>query len=359
MQTTSTILAIAHALPATSLTYEDLVARFGEKPVASIHRMSGIRNRRVVAPGQCASDLAEAAAKRLFEQRRIDPGTIDALIFASQTPDYRIPPTACRLQAVLGLPERCATFDVNQACPSFIFGLQVAHSMVVAETARRVLLLNGDALSTLIHPNDRGLASLHGDGAVATLVEPSPVDAGGVEFFEVGCDGKSFDRLIVPAGGARLPCSPATCVDETDSSGCTRNQQQLFMDGPAVFHFALYKVTDFLKELLKRRSLTVADFDLILFHQANKTMVDMLYKSLSVPVDKQFSFLENVGNSSGASLPTLLAEAWRLGKIKPGSRTLMCSFGGGLSWGAVSMRWPADADAAVPGEVDVPAQGSK
>jgi 3-oxoacyl-[acyl-carrier-protein] synthase III len=353
MQMTSTIRAIAHALPATSLTYEDVVARFGEKQVASIFRMSGIRDRRVVTPGQCASDLAVAAARRLFEHSRADPGAIDALIFVSQTPDYRIPATASRLHGVLGLPERCLTFDINQACASFVFGLQVAHSMVAAETARRVLLLNGDALSTLINPKDRGLATLHGDAAVATLVEPSTADVGGIEFFETGTDGKSYDRLIVPAGGARLPCNSATCVEETDSTGCTRSPQQLFMDGPAVFHFVLYKVTDFLKELLRRRELSIADYDLVLFHQANKTMVDMLYKSLGVPAEKQFYYLEHIGNSSGASLPSLLAEAWRQGRVKAGSRTLMCSFGGGLSWGAVSVRWPADADAAVPGDVDV------
>jgi 3-oxoacyl-[acyl-carrier-protein] synthase-3 len=316
--------------------------------------MSGIRDRRVVAPGQCASDLAVAAARRLIEHTRVDPSAIDALIFASQTPDYRIPATASKLQADLGLSEKCSTFDVNQACASFIFGLQVAHSMVVARTARRVLLLNGDALSTLINPNDRGLVTLHGDAAAATLLEPSDAEAGGVEFIEVGTSGKDYDRLIVPAGGARLPSGPATCVEETDASGCTRNQDQLFMDGPAIFHFALYKIKDFLKELLQRRNLSVGDFDLVLFHQANKTMVDLLYKSLDVPAEKRYCCLEHVGNSSGASLPSLLAQAWREGKVKAGSRTLMCSFGGGLSWGAVSLRWPADADAAVPGEVDVP-----
>ena len=354
MPVASTIRAISHALPATTLTYEDLVARFGEKHVASIHRMSGIRDRRVVAPGQCASDLALAAARRLFEHTRVDPSTIDALIFISQTPDYRSPATACKLQADLGLPEKCATFDMNQACAAFIFGLQVAHSMVVAQTARRVLLLNADAVSGLINSLDRGLVTLHGDAAVATLVEPVDADAGGIEFIEVGVSGKDYEKLIVPAGGARLPAGPATCVEETDAAGCTRNQEQLFMDGPAVFHFVLYKISDFLKDVLRRRNLSIGDFDLVLFHQANKTMVDLLYKSLGIPPDKRFYFLEHVGNSAGASLPALLAHAWREGRVKPGSRVLIAAFGGGLSWGAISMRWPADADAAVPGDVDVP-----
>ncbi len=358
MPETSTIRAIAHALPATTLSYEALAERFGEKQVASIYRMSGIRDRRVVAPGQCASDLAAAAAQRLFAHANVDRDAIDALIFASQTPDYRIPATASRLQGALGLREQCSTFDINQACASFIFGLQVAHSMVVAGTAHSVLLLNGDALSTLINPKDRGLVTLHGDAAAATLVEPCDAEAGGIEFIEVGTAGKDFDRLMVPAGGARCPAGPATREETTDASGCTRNQEQIYMDGPAIFHFALYKIKDFLKGMLERRKLSVDDFDLVLFHQANKTMVDLLYKAIDVPAAKQYYFMEHVGNSSGASLPSLLAQAWRAGLVKSGSRTLMCSFGGGLSWGAVSLRWPTDANAAVPGDIDVAAAAS-
>lgn len=353
MQTT-TIRAISHALPATVLTYEELAERFGEKEVASIQRMSGIRDRRVVAAGQCASDLAFSAAQRLLEQTGVDRSSIDALIFASQTPDYRIPATACKLHADLGLSEPCSTFDINQACASFLFALQAAHSMLVAQTAQRALVLNGDALTTLIHPLDRGLVTLHGDGGAATLLERCDPQSGGIEFFEFGVQGSNYDKLIVPAGGARLPAGPETCCEERDESGCTRTKQHLFMDGPAVFHFVLYKVSAFLKELLQRRKLTIDDYDLVVFHQANKTMVDLLYKAIGVPKEKRYYYLERVGNSSGASLPSLLAQAWREGAIRPGSRTLMCSFGGGLSWAAMSIRWLKEFNAAVLGEVDVP-----
>lgn len=351
---TSTISAISHALPATELRYEDLACRFGDKAVSSIMRMSGIRHRRVVRPGQCASDLAAAAAKRLFQQKAIDPQSIDLLLFVSQTPDYRIPATAARLQAELGLPERCCTFDINQACASFIYAAQVAHSMLVAGTAQRALVLNADALSTLIHPQDRGLVALHGDAAVATLFELCDAEQGGFEFFETGTKGSDFDKLLVRAGGARTPCSAATAVEHRDANECVRTDEHLYMDGPAVFHFVLYKVTDFLKALLTRRSCTIDDFDLVLFHQANRTMVDMLYKHLAVPEAKRFCYLADIGNSSGASLPSVLAEAWREGVVRPGMRTLVCAFGGGLSWGAASIRWPAEANAAVLGDVNVP-----
>jgi 3-oxoacyl-[acyl-carrier-protein] synthase III len=351
---TTTIRSIAHALPAKVLTYEELAARFGEREVASIAKMSGIRNRRVVAPGQCASDLAVAAAKRLLEHTKIDPLSIDALIFCSQTPDYRTPATACRLQNILGLPERCSSFDMNQACAAFIYSMQVAHSMVAAGTVSRALVLNADAITTYVNPLDRGLATLHGDAAVATLVESCDDSKGGIEFFDFGTSGKDYDRLIVKAGAARTPHSDETAKETIDADGNHRSAEQLYMDGPAVFHFVLNKVKAFLKELLAKRGLTINDFDTVLFHQANRTMVDLLYRSVGVPKDKQFYYMENVGNSAGATTPCLLAEAWREGVVKPGSRTLVCAFGGGLSWGAFSIRWPKDADASVPGDVDVP-----
>jgi 3-oxoacyl-[acyl-carrier-protein] synthase-3 len=138
-----------------------------------------------------------------------------------------------------------------------------------------------------------------------------------------------------------------------DEDGCVRSLDQLFMDGPAVFHFAVYKIPDVIKQAIHKAGLAIEDFDMVLLHQANKTMVDLIYRALSVPKEKRFYFLEDVGNSAGASLPTLLAEAWREGVIKPGTRTLLCAFGGGLSWGVAAIKWPENADAAVPGSVDV------
>ena len=350
---TTTIKSIAYAIPAKVLTQDEMVERFGDKAVKSIMKMSGIRERRVVSMGQCASDLAYDAAKRLIDHLNLDVTTIDLLTFASQTPDYRIPATSSVLHGRLGLSENCCTFDINQACSSFLHSLQIAHSMIVAGTAKRALVLNGDALSTLINPMDRGLVTLHGDAATAALIEASEVEDGGIEYIEIGTDGTKFDRLLVPAGGARMPSNSETKVDKMDDDGCLRNLEQIFMDGPAIFHFAVYKVTEVIKKAMQKMGLTIADFDMILLHQANKMMVDLIYRSIGATKEQCFYFLENVGNSSGASLPSLLAEAWRKGKIKPRSRTLLCSFGGGLSWGVAVIKWPHDANAEVPGSVDV------
>ena len=351
---TSTITAIAHTLPTNVVTQEALVERFGAKPMKSIAKMSGILERRVVHPGQCASDLAYTAAERLIKHLNIDPTTIDLLIFASQTPDYLAPATACVLHGRLGLSEKCCTFDLNQACSAFLQTLQSAHSMIVAGTAKRALILNADAISTLVNPMDRGLVTLHGDAATAALIDLSETEKGGVEFIESGTDGTKFDRILVPAGGARLPRSPETRIENTDEDGCVRNLEQIYMDGPSVFHFVVYKITEVLKDTLNRMQRTIDDFDMILLHQANKTMVDLIYRAINAPQEKRFYNLEKIGNCAGASLPSLLAQAWREGVIRPGSRTLLSAFAAGLSWGVASIKWPDDADAAVPGPVDVP-----
>jgi len=349
----STIRAIAHAVPVHKLLHDELVARFGEKEMQSILKMTGIRERRIAAAGQCASDIAQVAIERMLDHHGIERHSIDLLIFATQTPDYRAPATASVLHGKLDLAEHCAVFDINQACGAFIHATAIAHSMIVAGTASRALVVNADTLSKLVNPNDRSLASLHGDGAVATILQAAP-DGIGFEKFRICNDGKNCERIIVPAGGFRLPSSPETAQVETDDKGITRSRDDLAMDGPAVFHFAIYRVTDFIKATLAEWNLTIDDIDLVLLHQANKTMVEMIYRSLGVPKDKQFLYLEEVGNTSGCALPIALSEAWRQGRVKPGSRTLLCGFGAGLSWGMTTIRWPDTASAATPGDVDAP-----
>jgi len=350
--TTSTIRAIAHILPPERLTNEALINRFGEKAMRSITKMSGIQERRVAPAGICASDLGEAAANRLLTHLNVDVQKIDLLIYCSQTPDYRIPATASVLHGKLGFNERCCAFDINQACASYIHSLQVAHSMLVADSAKSALIINADTLTQIIHPNDRTMVPLTGDAGVATLLEKSDPSIGGFEHFRICNDGSQYDRLYVPAGGSRKPISAETSLSVTDDDGVTRSEENVYMDGPAIFHFACHKVSSFLRECLADWSLNIDDIDTVLLHQANATMVNLIYNAIKVPPEKQFNNIKDIGNAAGASLPTLLADAWRQNVIKPGSRTLLCGFGGGLSWGIAIIKWPEDANAAVPGELD-------
>ncbi len=339
----TTILGLAAVLPESVLDNEELARRFGEREIASAVKMSGVLERRVSGPNQFASDLALTAAERLLTETALDRAKIDLLIFVSQTPDYKIPTTASLLHGKLRLSQNCATFDVNQACSAYPYALSIAHSMIVSGIARYALILNADTLTKLIHPKDRSLVILHGDGAAATLV--GGCDEGvGLEALVLGTDGAGAKHLLVPAGGARLACGPETQVEHVDSAGCIRTDENLVMEGPAVFHFSVYKVPEVIEEAMQRAGLTMNDIDLVILHQANKTMVEMIYKRLRIPQEKQFLCLEKMGNSSGPSTPMALAEAWRQGRIQPGSRTLMCSFGAGLTWGVAVIKWPADAN---------------
>ena len=347
----STITAMHYCLPTKRLTNDELVERFGAQQLRSIIKMVGINERRVVQSGVTAADLAYQAARGLITDRKIDPASIDLLIFASQTGDYQIPATACVMHQRLGLAENCAAFDINLGCSSFPYSMSVAHGMIVAGIARRALVLNADAITMVIHPMDRGLVPLHGDAAVATLVEPCS-DGDGFMGFELGTDGSGYAHLLIPASGARMSRSADTKKEIKDESGIIRTQEHLYMNGPAVFHFSLHKVPAVIKAMLDRFHFTVADLDLVILHQANRTMVDMIYRALEVPAEKRFYFSEMVGNASGASSPMVLAEAWRQGRVRLGSYILLAAFGNGLSWGITIIHWPDNMGPAVMSAVD-------
>jgi 3-oxoacyl-[acyl-carrier-protein] synthase III len=343
MNTGVSIIGMGAVLPATTLDNAQLEDRFGDRALRSLLKLAGVTSRRVVGPGQCASDLALTAAERVLQGHNFDRSQIDLLIFVSQTPDYRIPTTASVLHGKLGLKTNCAAFDINQACSAYPYALNVAHAMIVSGAAHYALILNADALTSLIHPLDRSLVPLHGDAACATLL--GPCEAGyGIEGFSLGTDGAGAKYLNVPAGGARMPSSADTAREARDADGCVRSLDHLRMDGPAVFHFTVYRMPEVIRQTLQSLKLTLDDIDTVILHQANRTIVEMIYKALRVPAEKQFHCIESVGNSSGPSTAVTLAEAWRQGRIAGGSRTLLCSFGAGLAWGTAVIRWPENAN---------------
>jgi 3-oxoacyl-[acyl-carrier-protein] synthase-3 len=346
------ISALHYCVPAQRLTQTDLAARFGTGPVQSIAKMSGIRERRVAPPGVTAADLAYVAARGLLAARAVDPATIDLLIFASQTPDYQIPATACILQHRLGLPMDCAAFDLNQGCSAFPYTLAVADGLITSGVAKRALLLNADTVSHIIHPQDRSLLALHGDGAAATLLEPAMEDGTGLRGFALGSDGSGAPFICVPASGARQSRNEATRREKTDEAGNVRTDEHLGMNGPAVFHFSVSRMPDIIRSAVEKWGLTLDELDLVLLHQANRMMVDLMYKNLKIAEDRRFYFMETVGNLAGASVAVVLAEAWRQGRVKPGSLTLLVAFGNGLSWGLALHRWPRVLPTAVSAPVD-------
>ncbi len=332
------ITATHYCLPKDKLTNAELEQRFGADMIASATKMSGIQCRRIASKDVTAGDLAFTAATRMLEYHDIDPTTIDGLIFASQTPDHPIPPTSSILHHRLGLPKLCFTLDVAIGCPAFPYASSVADSLIVSGKCDRVLVLMADVVSRYVNSHDRSLVTLHGDGAAAMLLEASTSNVG-FKGFEFGAASDGWEHIVVPAGGARLAATKDTAVEQTDEPGITRNAQQLAMNGPAVFQFSISEIPSAIDQALKKWDMSMDDIDLLILHQANRTMLELIYKRLKVPKEKQFFFLEEVGNLAAASSPVALTEAIRLGKIKPQSQTMVVSFGNGLNWGICLHQW--------------------
>ncbi|HTB63226.1 MAG TPA: ketoacyl-ACP synthase III [Opitutales bacterium] len=335
------LTAIHHCLPARRLTEAELEARFGAKNVQSIAKLSGIRERRIVEPGMTAADLAYSAADRLLTTRNIPRESIDLLIVTTQTGDYQIPGTSYVLHERLRLSKNCAAYDLNQGCAAYPYALALAQGLFATGIAHRALVLNTDALSGVIHPQDRTLVTLHGDGAVASLLDTATGDEG-LLGFHFGTDSSGWRYLCMPASGARQPRNESTRQEIADETGVVRTAEHFQMNGQAIFHFAIHQVPEVVRAAMEKFHVTIADLDLVILHQANRFMIEQIYKKLGVPPEKQFFYLENVGNLSGAATPATLSEAVRQGKVKPGALVLLAAFGVGLSWGVALLRVGSD-----------------
>ena len=333
------ITASAYCVPENRLTHADLAARFGDVAMHRIEETTGIHERRVAPAGVCASDLALRAAQQIFKEYPVNPAEIDALIFASQTPDYLLPATACTLQHRLSLPMHIAAFDINLACSQYVYAHSVAYAMIKAGTARRVLVLTGDTVSRILHPMDRSVVPLFGDAGTAALVEQRDDKAGFVGF-DFGTDGSGAEALIWPTSGLREPRTALTAIEETDTSGNIRRRDDLHMDGAMTMVFTLKRVAGSINNLLDRQGYTLQDIDLFIFHQASTVILDSIQHKLGLPAEKVPRTCADFGNSGGSSVGVTLTECLRRGQIKPGMRIVLSAFGGGLSWASALLIWP-------------------
>ena len=337
-RTQAVIAAIAHHLPARELTNEDLASELGDWTSEKIFEKTGIRTRRIAAAQECASDLGVAAARRLFEGGAVDPGAIDFLIFCTQSPDYFLPATACTVQARLGLRTSCGALDINQGCSGFVYGLALAKSLVEAGTASRVLLVTADTYTKFLHPRDRAVRTIFGDGAAATLVVGDEAAEESIGPFVLGTDGRGACHLIVPAGGLRRPASAEMAVALEAEGGNWRSQQNLYMNGPEIFNFTLSAVPPLVEQLRLKCNGGLQEVDYYVFHQANRFMLERLRNKLKIAPEKFCIDLEDCGNTVSSTIPLALERARRAGTITSGQRVMLVGFGVGFSWGATMIR---------------------
>jgi len=332
----ATILAIEYHLPAGTLTSTDLAAEFPDWKVEKIRGKTGIETRHIAADGECSSDLAVAAAEKLFGGGACRPEDVDFLLLCTQSPDHLLPTTACLVQDRLGLPTRCGALDFNLGCSGFVYGLGLAKGLVETGQAGRVLLVTAETYSKFINPRDRGARTIFGDAAAATLVGAGGGDVGP---FVYGTDGRGAANLIVPAGGLRKPRTAATSVAAEDGGGSWRSEDDLYMNGPEIFTFTLKAVPALVDDLLARSGRSAAEVDLFVFHQANAFMLTHLKDKLGVPDGKFVLAMEHCGNTVSSTIPIALKDAQARGLLRPGDLVLAAGFGVGYSWGATLLRW--------------------
>jgi 3-oxoacyl-[acyl-carrier-protein] synthase-3 len=326
------VLDLAGYLPEQLLTNDELAAIYPEWPADKILAKTGIGVRHVAAPDQTASDLAFEAATRLFAQGAVGAEDIDFIILCTQAPDYLLPTSACLLQHRLGISTAAGAFDINLGCSGFVYGLSVAKGLIETGAANCVLLLTADTYSKVIHPGDKSVRTLFGDGAAATVVVGEEAATASIGPFVFGTDGSGSKNLIVEAGGFRRPRDADSAREQTDESGNVRSAENLFMNGAEVMSFSLREVPRAADKLLDKAQCAKQDIDFFVLHQANKFMLEALRKRLQVEDSKLPVFVENCGNTVSSTIPLALIELRKRGQLTGGMKVMLLGFGVGYSW---------------------------
>ena len=324
------IKAISYYLPERVITNEDLVKEFPEWDVEKVYNKVGVKERHLAAEGETAGDLAEKAALKLFEEHQISPSSIDFLLLCTQSPDYRLPSTACILQDRLGIPTSAGAFDYDLGCSGCIYGMAVAKGLIAAGLASNVLLLTAETYTKYLHPDDKSNRTIFGDGAAACLIskEKGLAEIGDFVF---GTDGSGADNLMVKAQGSRFP--QPSGLSTTDDDGHVNREDYLYMNGSAIFNFTLEQVPPMMKALLEKGGLAKDEIDYFVFHQANKYMLSTIRKVCGISKDKFYIDLDHTGNTVSSTILIGLKDCLAQGSIQPGMKVMACGFGVGLSYG--------------------------
>lgn len=321
------ILGTGHSYPEGILTNADL-EKMVETSDEWITTRTGIKQRRKAAPGEYTSLFAVRAARQAIERARIDPMEIDLLLCATVTPDQILPSTGCIIQAELGA-NKAAALDIVAACSGFLYGLTLADAMIRTGQSRYALVIGAEILSQYVDYTDRGTCVLFGDGAGAAVLGPVEGNRG-ILAARIRSDGRYLEQLYSPGGGTRKP--PST---ETLAAG----DHFFKMKGNELFKVAVRSMSEISNEVLADAGFNTSDVDLFIPHQANQRITDAVASKLNVDSERVYSNIAMHGNTSSASIPIGLDECVEAGRVKEGDLVLMASFGGGVTWGGVLVKW--------------------
>ncbi|HEV2670942.1 MAG TPA: beta-ketoacyl-ACP synthase III [Gemmatimonadales bacterium] len=293
-----------------------------------IRERTGIRERRVSSKEETNAFMGKAAALQVLGETGLTPLDIDAIIYATASPDRLLPSQACDLQATLGA-KNAAAFDVGAACSGFVYALTTAEGIIAAEQANHVLVIAAEKLTSIMDWSDRTTAVLFGDGAGATIVRKS-TNGRGILSTYLKSDGTLAELLYRPGGGASHPPSEALLKDHS---------YFIKMAGREVFKAAVLSMADACDHALERAGLTAGQIDLLIPHQANIRIIEATAKHAGMPMDKVYVNVDRFGNTSAASIAIALDEAVKCGRLQPGMTVMFCAFGAGFTWGSMVVRW--------------------
>lgn len=311
------ILGTGSAVPFRIVTNNDL-AEIMDTNDEWIRSRSGIRERRI-AVSETSNGMAAEAGRKALEQAGISAEELDLIFVATISPDQVMPSTACEVQNLLGA-HQAACFDISAACSGFLYGLHTAAAYLESGFADKILVIGVETLSKIMDWKDRSTCVLFGDGAGAAVVTRQE----GVYQAILGSKGSKGHVLSL---GGRKNQNPYVQNKQ--------REEYVHMDGQEVFKFAVSMVPTAIKEVLKKAEVSVDQVDWFLLHQANERILQSVARRLKVPIEKLPMNLDRYGNTSSATIPILLDEMNRDGRLKRGERIVLCGFGGGLTWGAI------------------------
>ena len=321
------ILGTGHSYPEGILTNAEL-----EKMVDTsdewITTRTGIKQRRKAAPGEYTSLFAVRAGRQAIERAGLQPSDIDLILCATVTPDQILPSTGCIIQAELG-SNKAAAMDLVAACSGFLYGVTVANTMIRTGQSKYALVIGAEILTQYVDYTDRQTCVLFGDGAGAAVLGAVNGDRG-ILAARIRSDGRYEEQLYSPGGGTRRPPSADTLA---------AGDHFFKMKGNELFKVAVRSMADISREVLEEAGVSAEDVKLFIPHQANQRITDAVANKLNVESDRVYSNISMHGNTSSASIPIGLDECVEAGRINDGDLVLLASFGGGVTWGGVLMRW--------------------
>ena len=319
------IVGIGTSVPRYVLTNADL-EQLVDTNDQWITERTGIKERRIAGRHDSTGSLGRQAAEQALAMAGVGPADVDLLIVVTASPDHPLPSASCILQLELGL-NRCAAMDVIAGCAGFVYGLATASQFVESGAAETALVVGAETLSRITDYTDRSTCILFGDGAGAVVLRRGER---GVRAFSLGSDGTRSRLLFTPAGGTRFPATSNTVAER---------RHYIVMEGREVFKGAVTAMAASSLTAIERSDLKPEDIDLVIPHQANQRIIEATARRLKVPMSNVVMNIARYGNTSAASIPLAIAEAWEQGQVRPGQHLLLTAFGAGLAWGSLVLDW--------------------